>query len=60
MRNQHRVDILGLLADFGKAGINVDALGVQLQDDGAKSFVESWNDLMKVIESKSKALAKTA
>lgn len=49
-----------VIADFGKAGINVDALGVQLQDDGAKSFVESWNDLMKVIESKSKALAKTA
>ncbi len=49
-----------VIAEFGKAGINVDALGVQLQDEGAKSFVDSWNDLMKVIDSKSKALAKTA
>ncbi len=49
-----------VIAEFGKAGINVDALGVQLQDEGAKSFVESWNDLMKVIESKSMALAKGA
>jgi len=49
-----------VIADFGKAGINVDALGVQLQDEGAKSFVESWNDLMKVIESKSMVLAKGA
>ncbi len=49
-----------VIAAFGKAGINVDALAAQLQDEGAKSFVESWNDLMKVIESKSMALAKGA
>jgi transaldolase len=49
-----------VIADFGKAGINVDALAVQLQDEGAKSFVDSWNDLMKVIESKSMVLAKGA
>ena len=49
-----------MLAEFGKAGIDVDALGVKLQEDGAKSFVESWNDLMKVIDSKSMVLAKGA
>ena len=27
----------------------------QLQDDGAKSFVKSWNELMEVIASKSEA-----
>ena len=45
-----------VLAKFGKAGIDVDALGIQLLDEGAKSFVESWNDLMESIASKSKAL----
>jgi transaldolase len=44
-----------VLADFAKAGIDVDALAAQLQDEGAKSFVESWNDLMSCIESKSAA-----
>jgi transaldolase len=44
------------LAKFAKAGIDVDALAAQLQSDGAKAFVDSWNDLMKVITSKSAAL----
>ena len=45
-----------VLARFAKAGIDVDALAAQLQDEGAKSFVKSWNDLMAVIESKSARL----
>ena len=45
-----------VLTKFAKAGINIDALGIQLLDQGAKSFVESWNDLMQSIASKSKAL----
>ena len=49
-----------VLAQFAKAGINVDALAAQLQDEGAKSFVKSWNELMAVIASKSDALKKTA
>jgi transaldolase len=49
-----------VLAQFAKAGVNIDALAAQLQDEGAKSFVKSWNDLMSVIESKSAALAKAA
>ena len=40
------------LARFAKAGIDIDALAIQLQDDGAKAFVKSWNELMGVIESK--------
>jgi len=31
-------------------------LGAQLQDEGAKSFVKSWNELLAVIASKSTAL----
>jgi transaldolase len=45
-----------VLAKFATAGIDVDALAAQLQDEGAKSFVGSWNDLMAVISSKSRAL----
>jgi transaldolase len=46
------------LAQFAKAGIDIDALAAQLQDEGAKSFVKSWNELMAVIASKSAALGK--
>ena len=49
-----------MLAEFGKAGVDVDALGAQLQEEGAKSFVDSWNELMKVIESKSAVVAQGA
>ena len=45
-----------VLAEFAKAGIDVDALAARLQDEGAKSFVKSWNELMAVIASKSAAL----
>lgn len=48
-----------VLAQFGKAGVDIDSLAAQLQDEGAKSFVKSWNDLMAVITAKSAAL-KTA
>ncbi len=45
-----------VLAEFAKAGVDVDALAAQLQEEGAKSFVQSWNDLMAVINSKSSLL----
>jgi RNA polymerase subunit RPABC4/transcription elongation factor Spt4 len=35
-------------------------LAAQLQEEGAKSFVNSWNDLMAVVESKSSAVAASA
>jgi transaldolase len=44
------------LAQFASAGIDVRALANQLQDEGARSFVKSWNDLMNVIDSKSSML----
>jgi transaldolase len=49
-----------VLATFASAGINVDALASQLQDEGAKSFVDSWNELMNVIAAKSADLAKAS
>src|SRR5437773_7237266 len=45
-----------VLGQFANAGIDVNSLAAQLQDEGAKSFVKSWNDLMAVITSKSAAL----
>jgi len=33
-------------------------LAANLQDEGAKSFVKSWNELMAVIASKCEALKK--
>jgi len=49
-----------VLARFATAGVAVDALAAQLQDEGAKSFVKSWNELMAVIASKSADLAKAS
>jgi len=49
-----------VLAEFAKVGIDVVALAAQLQDEGAKAFVKSWNDLLGVIASKSAALARSA
>jgi transaldolase len=49
-----------VLAEFTEAGIDIDALAARLQDEGAKSFVASWHDLMSVIESKSAALGKSS
>jgi transaldolase len=46
-----------VLAEFARAGFDVDAIGRQLQADGAKAFVQSWQDLLKSIDAKSKALA---
>ena len=49
-----------VLARFASAGVDVDALASQLQDEGAKSFVNSWQELMGVIVGKSAALAKAS
>jgi transaldolase len=53
-------DAEAVLARFAEAGVDVAALSVRLQDDGAKSFVKSWNDLMQVIQSKSAALQRAS
>jgi transaldolase len=45
-----------VLTEFAKAGVDINALGSRLQDEGAKSFVKSWEDLMSCIASKREAL----
>ena len=51
-------DCEAVLARFAEAGIDVDALATQLQDEGAASFVASWDELMSRIEMKSAAVEK--
>jgi transaldolase len=48
------------LARFSAAGIDIRALAAKLQDEGAKSFDSSWDDLMNVIKSKSAQLKRAS
>jgi transaldolase len=45
-----------VLVAITRAGVDVGALARQLQDEGAKGFVDSWKELLGAIETKSKAL----
>ena len=49
-----------VLAEFAKAGVDIDALAARLQDEGADAFVKSWNELMGVIAAKSTSLGTAA
>ncbi len=44
-----------IIARHARAGIDVDALAAQLQEDGAKAFVKSWNELIEGIARKTGA-----
>ena len=46
-----------VIARFAEAGIDIDALARQLQQEGAQAFVKSWNALLQRIAEKSEALA---
>jgi transaldolase len=51
------------LTDFFRAktpGVDIDGLAAKLQEDGAESFVASWDELLKVIASKSAMLGQAA
>jgi transaldolase len=52
----HGGDCEEVLTRFATAGIDIDALAAQLQDEGARSFDKSWKELMGCIASKSAAL----
>jgi len=47
-----------VLAGFARAGVDVVALAAQLQGDGAKAFVKSWNELLARIAAKSGEVGK--
>ena len=45
-----------MLKKISEAGVDIDALAKHLQEEGAESFVESWNHLLKSVADKAKAL----
>jgi transaldolase len=51
-------DAEAVLAEFTRAGIDLDALAADLQRDGAAAFVKSWDDLLACIVEKSATLKK--
>ena len=53
-------DCDAMLAKYDKAGIDVDALAVQLQQEGTASFTKSWRELLQRIDDKIAALAAPA
>jgi transaldolase len=48
-----------VLARFEEHGIDIEALGRRLQDDGATAFVGSWNELIDQISSRRRVVAST-
>jgi transaldolase len=46
-----------LLAEFNRAGIDIDKLAARLQDEGAKAFVKSWQGLLAECETKRQSLS---
>ena len=53
-------DSAKVLGEFRKASVDLNALAAKLQDEGAASFVASWNNLLGVIASKGSALARAS
>lgn len=48
-------DADAIIEAYGKAGVDYDQLALKLQQDGAKSFVKAWNELLESLESKAAA-----
>ena len=44
-------DCEAVLSRFRLAGVDIESLAAQLQDDGARSFIRSWDELLSVIDS---------
>ncbi len=53
-------DANSMLERFARAGIDVPALALQLQREGAQQFVESWQELLSRITDKANTLAHTS
>ncbi len=51
-------DAESVLAEFTRAGVDHDALGVRLQREGAVAFVKSWDELLACLVEKSATLKK--
>jgi transaldolase len=50
-------DADAMLARFTQAGVDLSEVAARLQRDGAKSFVDSWNELLQRIAAQTSAVA---
>ena len=50
--SEHASDMGTVLQKLSDLGLHISPLGNQLQRDGAKAFVDSWEDLMQTIAAK--------
>ncbi len=49
-----------VISRHAQAGVDVDALATQLQEEGAKAFTKSWNDLLARIDEKIAAASRAS
>lgn len=49
------VDAEAMLTRFAQVGVDIETLAIQLQHEGAQSFVKSWQDLLQRISDKNLA-----
>ena len=49
-------DSAAVIAQFVQAGVDIDALAERLQQEGARSFAQSWHDLIGCIAAKRAAM----
>jgi transaldolase len=49
-----------VLSEFAEAGIDLNLIATQLQDEGTKSFLKSWHELMSALASQTAVLQKAA
>jgi hypothetical protein len=49
-----------VIAASAKAGIDVDALDAQLEDEGARAFVKSWHQVIGVSPPRARRLRRPA
>jgi len=47
-----------VLIEFTRGGVDLEALAKRLQEEGAAAFVNSWKDLLEVIDSKAAVASK--
>ena len=57
LRRWHGGDAERELARFADAGIDTDALATRLQDEGAETFVKSWQEMLESVKSKGEKVA---
>lgn len=57
--NEGKAEAAKVLADLPKAGIDMMEVSAQLEDEGVKSFIASYKELLKTIDKRSKEFRKS-